>query len=61
MLKEEIRRLLRNEERAAHVEGNTEYLKNVIVKVRQSVIVVAQNGLVKRACANKNGACQLSS
>ena len=37
VLKEEIRRLTRNAERVAHVEGNTEYLKNVIVKVSCSV------------------------
>ncbi|KAF8387474.1 gcc-2 [Pristionchus pacificus] len=32
VLKEEIRRLQRNSERTFHVEGNTEYLKNVIIK-----------------------------
>jgi hypothetical protein len=33
VLKEEIRRLNRNEERIEHV-ANAEYLKNIVVKVR---------------------------
>ncbi|GMT31550.1 hypothetical protein PFISCL1PPCAC_22847, partial [Pristionchus fissidentatus] len=35
VLKDEIRRLQHNSERISHVEGNTEYLKNIIVKFIQ--------------------------
>ena len=36
MLKEEIRKFQRSEERKKHIE-NSEYVKNIILKVRSSV------------------------
>ena len=40
MLKEEIRKFQRSEERKKHIE-NSEYVKNIILKVRSSVAKIA--------------------